>query len=166
VDGSGGRGRGEPDLVLGEEKDWNPWDQQKKWKQATLGGRRLRGHSRMHQRFGERLLGLKGRDLRWNARRKIGYQVREGVAIPQSHLWPIIVPVWKNCRDGNERILRKRRSKVESSSRWGLTLLLRLWSTHKKGLIRAGEMIQWLRALTVLPEVLSSIHYMVAHNHR
>jgi hypothetical protein len=31
----------------------------------------------------------------------------------------------------------------------------------------AGEMAQWLRALTVLPEVLSSIpsNHMVAHNH-
>jgi len=32
---------------------------------------------------------------------------------------------------------------------------------------RAGEMAQWLRALTALPEVLSSIpsNHMVAHNH-
>jgi hypothetical protein len=30
-----------------------------------------------------------------------------------------------------------------------------------------GEMVQWLRALTVLPEVLSSIlsNHIVAHNH-
>jgi hypothetical protein len=36
-----------------------------------------------------------------------------------------------------------------------------------KSIERAGEMTQWLRALTVLPEVLSSIpsKYMVAHNH-
>jgi len=36
----------------------------------------------------------------------------------------------------------------------------RLWD-------RAGEMAQWLRALTALPEVLSSIasNHMVAHNH-
>ena len=33
--------------------------------------------------------------------RKTGHQVRDGVAIPQSHLWPIIVPVWKNYRKGN-----------------------------------------------------------------
>jgi len=35
---------------------------------------------------------------------------------------------------------------------------------EKKG---AGEMAQWLRALTALPEVLSSIpsNHMVAHNH-
>jgi hypothetical protein len=33
--------------------------------------------------------------------------------------------------------------------------------------IRAGEMTQWLRALTALPEVLSSIpsSHMVFHNH-
>ncbi|EDL00620.1 mCG1042693, partial [Mus musculus] len=32
---------------------------------------------------------------------------------------------------------------------------------------KAGEMAQWLRALTALPEVLSSIpsNHMVAHNH-
>jgi hypothetical protein len=30
--------------------------------------------------------------------RKTGHQMRDGVAIPQSHLWPIIVPVWKNYR--------------------------------------------------------------------
>ena len=31
----------------------------------------------------------------------------------------------------------------------------------------AGEMVQWLRALATLPEVLSSIpgNHMVAHNH-
>jgi hypothetical protein len=27
--------------------------------------------------------------------------VRDGVDIPQSKLWPIVVSVWKNCRDGN-----------------------------------------------------------------
>jgi hypothetical protein len=33
--------------------------------------------------------------------------------------------------------------------------------------IRAGEIAQWLRALTALPEVLNSIpsNHMVAHNH-
>ena len=37
----------------------------------------------------------------------------------------------------------------------------------KKSLIRAGEMAQWLGALTALPEALCSIpsNHMVAHNH-
>jgi hypothetical protein len=37
----------------------------------------------------------------------------------------------------------------------------------KKKIKRAGEMAQWVRALTALPEVLSSIpsNHMVAHNH-
>jgi hypothetical protein len=47
------------------EKDLSPEGQQKEWKQATLGVRKLRGPSRMHQRpGGERLSGLKERDLR------------------------------------------------------------------------------------------------------
>jgi hypothetical protein len=34
------------------EKDWSPEDQQKEWKQATSGGKRLGGPSRMYQRPG------------------------------------------------------------------------------------------------------------------
>jgi hypothetical protein len=66
--------------------------------------------------------------------------VRDGVDIPQSQLWPIIVSVWKNYRDGNGEeteekkvqqqvqcgIQLKRRSQV-------LALLLSLWRAHKKG---------------------------------
>ena len=39
--------------------------------------------------------------------------------------------------------------------------------TFKKWNLGAGEMAQWLRALTALPEVLSSIpsNCMVAHSH-
>jgi hypothetical protein len=33
--------------------------------------------------------------------RKTGHQVWDGVAIPNLHLRPIIVPVCKNYRDGN-----------------------------------------------------------------
>jgi hypothetical protein len=33
--------------------------------------------------------------------RKKEDQVRDGVVIPQSKFWPIIVPIWKNCRDAN-----------------------------------------------------------------
>jgi hypothetical protein len=47
-------------------------------------------------------------------------QVRDGVAIPKSQLWPIIVFVWKNYRDGNtedpEEKKVQHRPKVGSSS--------------------------------------------------
>jgi hypothetical protein len=41
------------------------------------------------------------------------------------------------------------------------------YSAVKNVKFGAGEMAQWLRALTALPEVLSSIpsNHMVAHNH-
>jgi hypothetical protein len=74
-----------------------------------------------------------------NSSRKTGHQVKDGIAIPQSKLWPIIVPVWKNCRDGMERSLRKEGPAIgpkcdpaqgESPRH---NLLLRLWRTHKKG---------------------------------
>jgi hypothetical protein len=37
----------------------------------------------------------------------------------------------------------------------------------RKSVLGTGEMVQWLRALTALPEVLSSIpsNHMVVHNH-
>jgi hypothetical protein len=39
--------------------------------------------------------------------------------------------------------------------------------SYKKNSLRPGKMAQWLRALTALPEVLSSkiSNHMVAHNH-
>jgi hypothetical protein len=77
---------------------------------------------------------------------KTGHQVRGGVATPQSHLSPIIVPIWKNYRDRNGE--KKRRSSDRpkvggpkvggpkgegpKGRPQGLTLLLRLWSAHKK----------------------------------
>jgi hypothetical protein len=41
------------------------------------------------------------------------------------------------------------------------------YSGLKKNLTGAGEMVQWVRALTALPKVLSSnpSNHMVAHNH-
>jgi hypothetical protein len=72
--------------------------------------------------------------------RKTGHQVKDGVAIPQSHLCSIIVPVWKYYRDGNgeepeeKKVQRQAQSGIQLKGRsQGLTLLLRLWSTHKKG---------------------------------
>ena len=43
----------------------------------------------------------------------------------------------------------------------------RLISYAKELYLESGEVAQWLRPLTVLPEVLSSIpsYHMVAHNH-
>ena len=40
-------------------------------------------------------------------------------------------------------------------------------SNWKMGGVGAGKLVQWLRAPTALPEVLSSIpnNHMVAHNH-
>jgi hypothetical protein len=90
------------------------------------------------------------RDLRWNdqqselieptSSRKTGDQVRDEVATPQSQLWLIIVPVWKNYRDGNgeepeeKKVQRQAQSEIQLKGRsQGLTLLLRLWRVHKKG---------------------------------
>jgi hypothetical protein len=72
--------------------------------------------------------------------RKTGHQVRDGVAIPLSHLWPIIVSLWKNSRDGNgeEPVKKKVQWQAQSGIQLkgqsqGLILLLRLQSAHKKG---------------------------------
>jgi hypothetical protein len=48
-----------------------------------------------------------------------------------------------------------------------MILMWTLWVPTYKKRRRAEEMTQWLRALTALPEVLSSIlsNHMVAHNH-
>ena len=60
--------------------------------------------------------------------------------MPQSHLWPIIVPVWKIYRDRNgeepneNKVQWQAQSGIQLKSRSQcLTLLLRLWSAHKKG---------------------------------
>jgi hypothetical protein len=65
--------------------------------------------------------------------------MRDGVAIPQSKLLPIIVPVWKNYRDRNgeepeeKKVQQQTQSGIQLQRRsQGLTLFLRLWSTHKK----------------------------------
>jgi hypothetical protein len=47
---------------------------------------------------------------------------------------------------------------------WAVSLSSTNKNINFKKLLRAGEMVQWLRALTALPEVLSSIpsHHRVA----
>jgi hypothetical protein len=126
---------------LGEGKDWSPEGQQKEWKQATSGWEHPPECTR--DLGGRRFPGLKERDLRWNieptSSRKTGYQVRDGVAIPQSHLWPINVPVWKDYRDGNreeaeeKKVQRQAQNGIQlKGMSQGLTLLLRLWRAHKK----------------------------------
>jgi hypothetical protein len=76
------------------------------------------------------------------SRRQTGHQVRDGGTIPQSHLWSIIVPVWKNYRDWNagkpeeKKIHWQAKSGIQLKDKFrGLTLLLWLRSTHKKGSI-------------------------------
>jgi hypothetical protein len=65
--------------------------------------------------------------------RKRGHQGRDGVAIPQSHLSSIIVPVWKNYRDENEEEPEEKKVQWQAQSgiqlkerSQGLTLLLRV----------------------------------------
>jgi hypothetical protein len=80
-----------------------------------------------------------------------GHQVRDGVAIPQSKLSLIIVPVWKNYRDGNGKEPEKKKVQLQAQSeiqlkgsRQVLTLLLRLWSAHKKEpIMTALQKTQW-----------------------
>jgi hypothetical protein len=69
---------------------------------------------------------------------KTGHHSR--LAIPQLKLWPIIVPVWKNCRDGNGE--EPKEKKVQWSPKLdpfkektqGLILLLKLWKLTKRNL--------------------------------
>ena len=75
--------------------------------------------------------------------RKTGNQVTDGVAISQSQIWPIIIPVWKNYRDGNGEETEEKKVQKQAQSgikiKWrcnDLTLLLRLWSTQKRDLSR------------------------------
>jgi hypothetical protein len=72
--------------------------------------------------------------------RKAGHQVRNWVAIPQSQFWPIIIPVWKNYRDGNGENPGEKKAQQQGQSGFqlkespqGLPLLLRLWNAPKKG---------------------------------
>ena len=79
---------------------------------------------------GERLSGLKGIKIQWgegtyraHLQQKVGMSSEGWGYQPQSKLWPIIVPVWQNCRYGNGEEPEERRysdrPKVGSSSRCG-----------------------------------------------
>jgi hypothetical protein len=134
------------------KKDWSPESQQKEWKEAISGDRRWGDPPECTRDLGdERLSGLKGRDLdekpysgerelvEPTSSRKIEHQVMNGIVIPQSQLWPIIIPVWKNCSDGNgeepeeKEVQRQTQSGIQLKERSQvLTLLLKLWSAHKK----------------------------------
>jgi hypothetical protein len=101
----------------------------------------------MHQRHGRweasraQREGPDGRETEFiehTSNRKTGHQVRNGVTIPQSHLWPI--KVWKNYKDGNgeapeeKKVQQQAHSGIQLKGRsQGQTLLLRLWIAHKKG---------------------------------
>jgi hypothetical protein len=135
--------------------DWIPQGHQKEWKQVISGCKRLRGPSIMYQKTGrwETLRNQKeggnldktpysgGRELvEHTFNRKTGHQEKNGVDISQSKLWPIIVPAWKNYKDGNVEEPKEKKVQQQTQSgiqlKWraqGLTLLLRLWSAHKKG---------------------------------
>jgi hypothetical protein len=52
-----------------------------------------------------------------NHSRKTGHQVKDVVDIPQSHLWPIIVPVWKNWKDRNRE--KPEEKKVQQQAKSG-----------------------------------------------
>jgi hypothetical protein len=73
--------------------------------------------------------------------RKTGHQVRDGLVFLQSKLWLIIVPVWKNCKDGNreeseeKKAQRQPQSGIQLKGRpQDLMLLLRLWKFTKRDL--------------------------------
>jgi hypothetical protein len=67
--------------------------------------------------------------------------------------------------------IRDINTEASGSSHCSSTFLLPLWSfdfEKTKQKTWAGEMTQWVRALTALPKVRSSnpTNHMVAHNHR
>jgi hypothetical protein len=90
---------------------------------------------------------------RWNlwSPPLVGRQDICGVAIPQSYLWSIIVSVWNNYRDGNgeepgeKKVWWQAQSGIQLKRRsQGLTLLLSLWNTDKKGSIMSALLgTQW-----------------------
>jgi hypothetical protein len=156
-EGSRGVWKGEPDLISGEGKGLKPWDwgQQKEFKQATSGNRRLGDpHPQLETWEVTDSQDSKGGTLdeipesrereliEPTSSRKTEHQARDWIPILQLHLWPIIVPIWKNYRDGKgwkpeeKKVQKQAQSGIQLKGRTqGLTLLLRLWSTHQKGSI-------------------------------
>jgi hypothetical protein len=71
VDGVGGNRKVAGNIIWYwvREKGWSPEGQQKEWKQATSRNRRLGEPSEcIRDLGGERLWGLIGKDLWWNAK--------------------------------------------------------------------------------------------------
>ena len=86
------------------EKDWSPEASRKNVnrKPQEIGGLGDPPFPEFTRDLGgERLPGLKGRDLRWNSRKRELILEQEDRISSESHFWPIIVPAWKNYRDGN-----------------------------------------------------------------
>ena len=97
----GVRERGEPDLVLSEGKECSSEGQQKECKQATSGNRRVgdtpppetlktwevRDSQDAKGGTLHEMLNCREKELKEpTSSRKTGHHVRDGVAIPQSHL--------------------------------------------------------------------------------
>ena len=108
VDEVVGRVGGEGNLIWYwvREKDWSSEVQQKECKQETSGYRRFAGNPQnapetwemrdsQDSKSPDEMPYSRKRELREpTSSRKTGHQVRGGVVMPQSHLWPIIGPVW------------------------------------------------------------------------
>jgi hypothetical protein len=141
--GKGVRVRGESDLLLAGRKDWSPEGMangnRQLQSQEIGGGGDLPECTRDLE--GEILSWLKGRDIIEPTSKQEDRASNEGEgAIPQSQLWPIIVPVWKNYRNGNgekskeNMVHQQAQSGIQLMGRFkGLKLLLRLWIAHKNG---------------------------------
>jgi hypothetical protein len=76
--------------------------------------------------------------------RKTGYQVRYGVLIPQSQLWPIFVPVWKNCRDRNEEYLEEKKTQKHLQSVIQLKRGLKTWHYYGGYGVFTKRELSWL----------------------
>ena len=73
----------------------------------------------------------------------------------------------KGKRKGKKRKEERKGKRKEKKEKEGKKKERERKRKPKKSHLRTGEMAQWLRSLTALPEVLSSnpSNHMVAHNH-